>query len=104
MQLRYVSMDYDYTGSNGFFGNYSGNTMSIDDMKTYAGMWNQMSGGGDPTDLTTIGTVIGGMGGDPTDMTDPVTQQVMAVAGAAQFLPNVVEAAEDFRFYIRYRF
>ncbi len=22
MQLRYVSIDYDYTGSNGFFGNY----------------------------------------------------------------------------------
>lgn len=31
LQLRYTFIDYDYTGSNGFFGNSSGNAMSIDD-------------------------------------------------------------------------
>ena len=28
MQLRYVQMDYDYTGSNGFFGSYSGSVIT----------------------------------------------------------------------------
>jgi len=31
MSVRYTKIDYDYTGSNGFFGNYSGTPMSIDD-------------------------------------------------------------------------
>jgi hypothetical protein len=26
------------------------------------------------------------------------------MAGAKAFLPNIVESADDFRFYIRYRF
>ena len=103
-QLRYTSIDYDYAGSNGFFGNYSGMATKIDDLKAGAAGWDAMSGGGDPTDLATIGGVIGGLGGDPTDPTDPITQQVMGAAGAAQFLPNIVEAATDFRFYLRYRF
>ncbi|MCO4846255.1 MAG: DUF3373 family protein, partial [Sulfurovum sp.] len=96
MQLRYVSMDYEYTGSNGFFGNFSGATNKISDLKAGAAAWDSMSGSGDPTDLTTIATVaaLPGM--------DMATAQAMA--GAAQFLPNVVEAAEDFRFYLRYRF
>ena len=31
MQIRYTFIDYDYRGSNGFFGNSSGNAMTIDD-------------------------------------------------------------------------
>ena len=31
IQLRYTYIDYDYTGSNGFFGNTSGNSMSIEE-------------------------------------------------------------------------
>jgi len=36
-QLRYTYIDYDYAGSNGFFGNYSGYPMKISDVK--AGMY-----------------------------------------------------------------
>jgi len=56
LQLRYTYIDYEYTGSNGFFGNTSGNSMSIADAVT-AGMGSQ-----------------------------------------------VVEKAQDIRFYIRYRY
>jgi len=31
LQIRYTYIDYDYAGSNGFFGNYSGNAMSINE-------------------------------------------------------------------------
>ena len=33
-----------------------------------------------------------------------VTQQEMQAAQAAMALPNIVESAQDFRFYLRYRF
>jgi hypothetical protein len=109
MQLRYVSMDYDYTGSNGFFGNYSGNTMKIDDMKDGAAAFTAF-GGADATSLADIQTVAGNYAAYAgLDMTNPAeAQQAMGaafdMAGATQFLPNVVEKAQDFRFYIRYRF
>jgi len=64
-QARYTRIDYDYTGSNGFFGNYSGYTVKIDDVKA------------------------GAAAGDPQSQ---------------QMLQNIVESADDFRFYIRYRF
>ena len=64
-QARYTKIDYDYMGSNGFFGNSSGNAMKIADVKAAAAS------------------------GDPQ---------------AQQLLPNIVESADDFRFYIRYRF
>lgn len=35
-QLRYTSIDYDYTGSNGFFGSTTGTSYSIDDVKAWA--------------------------------------------------------------------
>ena len=37
-QLRYTYIKYDYTGSNGFFGNYSGTPVSMTDMKAMNGM------------------------------------------------------------------
>ena len=104
MQLRYTDISYDYAGSNGFFGNYSGTAAKISDLKAGADAWSQMSGGGDPTDLATIGATIANLGGNPMDPNDPIGQQVFGAAGAAQFLPNIVEAAQDFRFYLRYRF
>ena len=64
-QARYTKIDYDYTGSNGFFGNTSGNAMKIADVKAAAAA------------------------------SDPQAQQL---------LPKIVESADDFRFYIRYRF
>ena len=106
MQLRYVSMDYDYTGSNGFFGNYSGGTNKISDLKNGAAQFTALGGTKDPdgsvnlASLQTVGMNLGMSGMDPADIPDAVQQ----LAGAALFVPNVVEAAENFRFYIRYRF
>ena len=34
-QLRYTSIDYDYTGSNGFFGNYSGVPLTMDEANAF---------------------------------------------------------------------
>lgn len=59
-QLRYTYIDYDYTGSNGFFGQASGTPLKISDVK--AGRY---------------GNAI---------------------------KSQVVESAQDLRFYIRYRF
>lgn len=63
-QARYTMIDYEYTGSNGFFG-MEGTPMKIDDIKMAAAM------------------------GDPM---------------ATQMLPMIVEKAQDFRVYLRYRF
>jgi hypothetical protein len=65
MQARYTSIDYDYTGSNGFFGSTTGGATKISDLKAAAAAGN-----------------------------------VQAIAT----LPNVVEKAQDARFYLRYRF
>jgi hypothetical protein len=82
-QLRYTKIDYDYTGSNGFFGNYSGTPMKISDIKNAATAWNAMT----PAQQGAL----------------PAAQQ-QAMAGAAMFAPQIVESAQDVRFYIRYRF
>lgn len=57
VQLRYTYIDYDYTGSNGFFGSTSGASMKISDIPT----------------------------------SNPLASQV-------------VDKAQDIRFYIRYRY
>ena len=104
LQARYTNISYDYAGSNGFFGNYSGSASKISDIKAYAAAWDQLSGGtGDPTsnaDVQAVATALasGGIPG-PAEF-----EQAYALAGAKQFLPNIVEAAQDFRFYLRYRF
>jgi len=64
-QFRYTTVNYDYTGSNGFFGSTTGGSTKISDIKAAAAA------------------------GDP---------------GAIAALPNIVEKAQDARFYIRYRF
>jgi len=72
-QIRYTKIDYDYMGSNGFFGNTTGNAMKIDDVKRGAAAYDA----GYITPETTM---------------------------AKNMLPNIVESAQDLRFYIRYRF
>jgi hypothetical protein len=80
-QLRYTAIDYEYTGSNGFFGNYSGTPMKIDDIKA-AYAWQQA-------------------GGDTTGMTP---EQIAQYTMAASMADQAVDKAQDVRFYIRYRF
>gem|GEM_PF-4338827 len=66
-----------------------------------------MGGAVDKDGVHNIGTVIGNIAGNPAfGSPDAATAQAIAqdLAGAAAFAPNVVESAEDFRFYIRYRF
>ena len=100
LQARFVSIDYEYTGSNGFFGNSSGASMKIDDVKEGAAMWSQLGGTADPSSAQ---AVVGNL------MASGMSQeQAMGAAQqmgmAASFLPSVVESAQDARFYIRYRF
>ena len=104
-QVRYTKIDYDYTGSNGFFGNLSGNAQKISDIKQGAETFSALGGkigpnGVDLASLQTVGQNLG-MGGVPPSQIPATVQQL---AGAALFAPNVVEAAQDFRFYLRYRF
>jgi hypothetical protein len=96
-QLRYTKIDYDYTGSNGFFGNYSGASMKIDDLKAAANGLAQMRS---QTNMNNQQLMQAAQNGQlPVD-----AQTLGKMIGAESFLPNVVESADDFRFYIRYRF
>ena len=92
MQLRYVNMDYKYTGSNGFFGSSTGTSVKIDDLKLWAeGAQTYLANGGDGSF-------------DPTDPNYVPTANEMQALQTIGWLQNTVETAEDFRFYIRYRF
>jgi len=42
-QIRYTKIDYDYTGSNGFFGQMSGTPLKISDIKAAASAGNPMA-------------------------------------------------------------
>jgi hypothetical protein len=102
-QLRYTKIDYEYTGSNGFFGNYSGGANKIEDMKKGANAFTAMGGTVDATGAHNIGAVTGNLMAQ--GMPQAQAQQTAGeMAGAALFLPTVVESAQDFRFYLRYRF
>ncbi len=81
-QLRYTKIDYEYSGSNGFFGNTSGYAMKIDDIKANAAWAKSYLG-------------------------NPSNQDPAMIARAHQAIgmeANTVESAENFRFYIRYKF
>jgi len=100
LQARYVAIDYEYTGSNGFFGNTSGAAMKIDDVKAGAAMWQDLGGTNDPASGQTVVSNL---------MQSGMSQnQAMAAAKdmgmAASMAPQIIEKARDFRFYIRYRF
>jgi len=99
-QIRYTKIDYDYTGSNGFFGNTSGAAMKIDDVKAGAQMWSQLGGTSDPASgATVVGNLIAS--GMSQAQAEATAQQL---GMAAAYLPSIVESAQDLRFYIRYRF
>ena len=85
LQARYVDISYEYAGSQGFFGNTSGNAMSIDEINANAD-WGR-------------GYLAANPQADPTK--DP--QAAMAY-GAIGMEANTVDGAQDFRFYLRYRF
>ena len=99
-QIRYTNIDYDYTGSNGFFGNTSGAAMKIDDVKAGAAMWQQLGGTNDPASAA---NVVGNL--MASGMSQAQAQETAKQLGtAAAYLPSIVESAQDIRFYIRYRF
>ena len=99
-QIRYTKIDYDYTGSNGFFGNTTGAAMKIDDVKHGAAMWQQLGGTADPASAATVVGNLMASGMSQAQAMGAAQQMGMAAA----FLPNIVESAQDLRFYIRYRF
>jgi len=102
-QIRYTDIQYDYTGSNGFFGNFSGASNKISDIKDGAAAFAQLGGTLDANGANNLGVVTGNL--IASGMPPAQAQQTAgALAGAALFAPNVVEAAQDFRFYLRYRF
>jgi hypothetical protein len=102
-QIRYTDISYDYTGSNGFFGNYSGAANKIEDIKAGAAAFKAMGGTIDETGAHNLGVVTGALMQQGMDQAT-AQQTAGKMAGAALFAPNVVEAAQDLRFYIRYRF
>jgi hypothetical protein len=105
MQVRYTDISYDYTGSHGFFGNYSGASNKISDLKDGAASFTTLGGTYDPLTGTAgnIGVVTGNLMAQGMGM-EAAQATAGAMAGARIFLPNVVEKAQDFRFYLRYRF
>ena len=105
MQMRYTDISYDYTGSQGFFGNYTGASNKISDVKDGAAQFYALGGTMDPLTGTAnnIGVVTGNL------MAQGLSQQAaqaaaFQVTGAALALPNIVDKAQDFRLYLRYRF
>ena len=99
-QVRYTDITYDYAGSQGFFGNTSGAATKIDDIKAGATYFASF----DPMRQYVITDYMLSGGANTPPGTDPVTAQEMQAAQAAMALPNIVESAQDFRFYLRYRF
>jgi hypothetical protein len=99
-QIRYTKINYDYSGSNGFFGNTSGASMKIDDVKAGANAWSAMGGTQDPASAKAVvgNLMAGGMSQAEAEA------QARGMGRAASFLPNIVESSQDFRFYLRYRF
>jgi len=97
-QIRYTKIDYDYTGSNGFFGNYSGNSVKISDIKSGAEIFDQMVQSGVIQSQDQAGIVGDLMGAGLTQ------EQAEGVLIAKGMSSQVVESAQNLRFYIRYRF
>jgi len=102
-QVRYTDITYDYAGSQGFFGNFSGNAMKIDDIKAGGSAFAAMGGTIDQNGAHNLGVVTGNLMAQGMPMAQ-AQQTAGEMAGAAIFAENTVEAAQDFRFYLRYRF
>lgn len=109
-QIRYTKIDYDYTGSNSFFGS-GGTPMKIDDVKAGSAGFDQtyaaaMNGGfiADPNDPTSVfNGMVGYMMDQGADQGTAINN-VQGMSTMKSFASSVVESAEDIRFYIRYRF
>jgi len=105
-QARYVSIDYDYTGSNSFFGS-DGTPVSIEDIQAGAEGFDQVAANsgimpGDTQEqvfMKMVGTVM--MGG--ADQATAINQ-VQGMSMMKGFSATVVDKAQDFRMYLRYRF
>jgi len=102
-QIRYTKIDYDYTGSNGFFGNYSGGSNKISDIKAGAESFYALGGTINSDGDADMNAVVANLMAGGMSMAD-AQAAAGQMAGAALFAPSIVEAAQDFRFYLRYRF
>ncbi len=110
MQVRYTSIEYDYAGSNGFFAS-GGTPIKIDDVKAGAAGFDQIFAGAtgaglisDPTDeMAVFNGMVGYVMSGGADQGTAINT-VQGVSAMKSFAPQIVEAAQDFRFYLRYRF
>jgi len=127
-QLRYTNIDYKYTGSNGFFAS-AGTPFEISDIQ--AGDKAFKSRGLTDADMASLKEAFGvfEQTGNPQEAGAKLTQKTAEAIGAinggqpknaqefqaagtklsiealkSSFASQVVEKAEDIRFYIRYRF
>lgn len=96
-QVRYTKIDYDYTGSNGFFGS-GGTPLKISQIKAGAAAFDQLAQSGAITHQDQAGIIGDLMGAGLTQEQAAGTFMSKAMSG------SVVESAKDLRFYIRYRF
>ena len=81
--------------------------MKIDDIKDGAAAFEQLGGTLNPQtgDAENLGVAMGNLMAANPGMTQPQAQQAIGqMAGAALFAPQIVEKAQDFRLYLRYRF
>jgi len=104
-QARYVNIDYDYTGSNGFFGGTTGAALEIDgaevaQLKTYSEAYDQVNAAAETYNVTPIQAIEMGQQVDTATATAMYGGMVQADA----FYNSIVDKAQDFRLYLRYRF
>ena len=109
-QARYVAIDYEYTGSNSFFGS-DGTPIAIDDIQSGAAGFDQVYAGAlqggmisDPTDPNAVfNGMVGAVMMQGADQATAINQ-VQGMTMMKGFSANVVDKAQDFRMYLRYRF
>jgi len=90
---------------------YQIGSMKIDDVKAGAGAWDQMANGGstqDPNTVYAVASQLSQMAGNTTPVNpspeDPFMQMASGMAMAKGMSAQIVEKAQDFRLYLRYRF
>jgi len=105
-QARYVSIDYEYTGSNSFFA-ADGTPVKISDIQDGAAGFDQtaqaagVAPGTSPED--TFNQMVGYLMMNGVDQGTAVNQ-VQGMSTMKAFSSTVVDKAQDFRMYLRYRF
>ncbi|HHD79474.1 MAG TPA: DUF3373 family protein [Epsilonproteobacteria bacterium] len=96
-QIRYTKIDYDYTGSNGFFGS-GGTPLKISDVKAASASFDQLAQAGVIQHQDQEGIIADLMGAGLTQ------EEAVGTLLSKSMSSSIVEAAQDLRFYIRYRF